>query len=795
MKIKAVFSLFLLLLSGSTLSYGFSGGQLPVPQARAGVIDLRLQTFEDKLPLDGQWQFYWQQFVDPVLKSAPADTLVQFPFMWGGSTVKGQTLPGFGYATYRLTVLLPKRDKILRIAMPDAYSAYQLFVNGREAAANGHISTSAHGFVPHWQYRAFDVEKGIDTLRLTLYIANFVHSKGGIKKPIYIGEKVKIELGRQQAAAIDLMLTGCLFMGGLFFLGLYLMGNRDRAILLFALYSIVYCYRILGVDNYVLHTILPGLDWYLTARLEYLTLFLGIGLFGLYTRYLYPDDISKTAHWVVNSICFLFSAAALVLPASWFTQLINPFLALCLFCIVYTPYVYFRAYKNKRPGAVYALASSGALMYVFTITLLHYWSITPQLQGLSFIGYISFFFLQSLVLSHRVSFALGKARQQAEQGLKAKSDFLSTMSHEIRTPLNSVIGMSHLLLGNNPRKDQVKQLDVMLYSANHLLAIVNDILDYNKIEAGKINFEHIEMNFGDIASHVVTGLQDDAQRKGIALKLEIDGDLKSPVLGDPTRTFQVLSNLVHNAIKFTATGYVLISIRVPQQSANKITLDVRVIDTGIGISKGHQQIIFDRFTQADSSTSRGFGGTGLGLAICKRILELQGTRLQLSSEEGKGSVFYFTQDFEKIAESIKQQPFGVVLPDPQQKPLKGITILLVEDNPMNVLVANNFLKNWGAEVDVALNGAEALHILDTTKHQLVLMDLQMPVMDGYEAARRMRADGVTIPIVALTANLPSEVAEEVKSSGLDDIVIKPFLPGDLYKKIMYHVFGNGSKSK
>jgi signal transduction histidine kinase/CheY-like chemotaxis protein len=787
MKLKKHFYaiVLLLLLCGGTAP-GFAQGEAHVPVAKNGIMDLRKQSFLQEIALNGQWAFYWQQYIDP-LDTTSKGEMVDFPFRWDGFVLNGKKLPSFGYATFKLIVLLPKTTEPLRIAMPDVYCSYLLFINGKQVASNGKISTTAKGFVPYWQYKPVDIAPGTDTLNITLQIANFEHSKGGIKKPIMIGLKDMIAMDRQQAEAIDLLLTGCLLMGGLFFLGLYLLGNRDKAILLFSLYSIVYSYRIIGIDNYVLHTVIPGLNWYITVRLEYISLFLGIGLFGLYTRYLYPEDVNKKIINILSLVCFGFAGASLCLAPVYFTRLVNPFLVVMLYCLIYIPYVYARAYQNKRPGSIYALLSVLALMTVFAISLFHYWGDIPQLQAISFVCYVSFFFLQSLVLSHRVSFVLKKAREQAEQGLVAKSEFLSTMSHEIRTPLNSVIGMSHLLLKNNPRPDQIEQLDVMLFSANNLLAIVNDILDYNKIEAGKIVFEHTEMDITSIARNIVAGLQSSAQDKGIGLKLRVDEALTNKLLGDPTRIFQVITNLVHNAIKFTQTGYVEIGINIKAQTEKTITLSIYVKDTGIGISKEKQKLIFERFTQADSSTSRGFGGTGLGLAISKRILELQNSSLQLISQVGQGSTFYFIKTFEKSIKTIEQQKIEDNVPKEQDKPFAGMCILLVEDNPMNVLVAQKFLQRWGASIDVAVNGLEALNKLDTTKHNLILMDLHMPVMDGYESATKMRANGVTIPIVALTANLPTEIAEQIKQAGINDIVVKPFLPDELYRKVLQYI--------
>lgn len=758
-----------------------------IPRAVRGILDLRQESLNTPINLNGEWKFYWKKLITPkdsIIFTKPE--FIKFPFKWNGYILNGQKLPSFGYATYTLTIYLPKGTSALSILMPDTYSSYKLYINNKVEASNGNVSTTKDNFIPYWQPHIINIAPHTKVLDIKLQIANFAHSKGGITNPLKLGKKDTIELEKQQNSAIDLILTGCLIMSGLYFLGLYIMGNRDKAILIFALFSIIFSYRIIGIQDYVLHSILPGINWYITIRLEYITFFLGIGLFALYTYYLYPEDVNKLMVKALYFLCISFAILSAVLHPYYFTQLINPFLILMIFCLLYVPYIYTKAYKNNRPGSFYALLSTVAILMVFTISLLNYWGLIPALKMASFLCYISSFFLQSLVLSHRVSFELKKARKDAEQGLKSKSNFLSTMSHEIRTPLNSVIGMSHLLLRNAPRKDQVEHLDVMLFSANNLLSIVNDILDYTKIEAGKISFEHIDMEVASIARNIVKGLQSSAQDKGIELRLEIDSSLNNKVKGDPTRLYQVMTNLVHNAIKFTNSGHVLICIDIIEETATTLKLKFRIKDTGIGISKENHKLIFDRFTQADSSTSRGFGGTGLGLAICKKILTLQGSKLELISEEGKGSEFYFEQVFE-ISQSISGKLQQALLSNQENNPLAGIHILLVEDNPMNVLVAQSFLKRWGATIDVASNGLEAVKKVDVNKHHLILMDLHMPVMDGYEASAQIRKLGHLIPIIALTANLPNEIEEKVKNTGINDIVVKPFLPDELYRKILNHV--------
>jgi len=412
------------------------------------------------------------------------------------------------------------------------------------------------------------------------------------------------------------------------------------------------------------------------------------------------------------------------------------------------------------------------------------------LPAIYFSLHIAFFFLQSLILSKQISFTLNKARYEAEQGLKIKSEFLNTMSHEIRTPLNSVIGLNHLLLKKKPRTDQIEMLEVMLFSANNLLAIVNDILDYNKIESGKISFDQIEMDILTITKSIIQSLKITAVNKGIDLNFVNDESITFKVLGDEVKLTQVLNNLIYNGIKFTNNGSVDLILTEKEQTEKSITIEFRVKDTGIGISEEKQKLIFERFTQLDSSSSRNFGGTGLGLTISKKLLELQGIALNIESIEGQGSEFYFVQTFEKCYQSSKILSNSIIYESEKGNSLSGITFLLVDDNAMNILVARKILELWGASVDVATNGLEAIELVDPKKHSIILMDLNMPVMDGYDSSKEIRAKGIKLPIIALTASLPKDVAKKVKESGIDEIIVKPYLPDELYRTIKSYLFNN-----
>jgi signal transduction histidine kinase/CheY-like chemotaxis protein len=760
--------------------------------AKKGILDLRNNDLSSRsFALHGEWGFYWKHLLTPDSITATPSSFVQFPKLWNKTSLNGKQLSSTGYATYALTVLLPQNRKQLAIKLPDIYTSYKLFVNGKVFAQNGEPGSSAETTIAHWENGTFQLPDNSDTLKLVLQVANFSHSKGGPYKEIFIGDKNKLLFKQQETFASDFLLTGCLFVGGLFFFGLYLFGQHDKAILFFSLFCITYSYRIIGAAPYSLHTMLPLIPWTITVHVEYLSLYLSVLFFALYIRYLYPNDVHKKVIRMMNSICIFFIAATILFSPYIFTSLINYFLVLAFVYMAYCLYIYFKAAKNKRTGSTYSLISTAVIIAVFAIINLHYFGIVSALNFYVFAGYLLFFFLQSLILSFRFAYTLKQAKLQAEQGFKAKSQFLSTMSHEIRTPLNSVIGMAHLLLKNNPRKDQKEELEAMLFSANNLLMIVNDILDFNKIEADKINFENIETDLHSITKNVIGGFKTLAEGKGIELKLEVDEKFDTPVITDPTRISQVITNLVHNAVKFTNKGSISLKIIVNEKKDDNITLTISVSDTGIGIPQEKQKVIFEQFTQADSSTSRSFGGTGLGLSICKSILEKQGSKLQLASEFGKGSTFYFTQTFAIPKQSEKKIEKIIVEPiaenNQAEDSLQGANILLVEDNELNVMVATKFLEKWGAETDVALNGLEALQKFNPEKHHLILMDMHMPILDGYETTIRMRQQGVKVPIVILTASIHTQENKKILACGATDIVMKPFEPNAFRNTLKKHL--------
>ncbi|MEJ2904987.1 hybrid sensor histidine kinase/response regulator [Pedobacter panaciterrae] len=381
------------------------------------------------------------------------------------------------------------------------------------------------------------------------------------------------------------------------------------------------------------------------------------------------------------------------------------------------------------------------------------------------------------------------AKQVAENAALAKQQFLSNMSHEIRTPMNAVIGMTNLLLQENPKPDQIDSLKILKFSSENLLDLINDVLDYSKIESGKISFEQIDFNLIELVNNVKETHCLAAKEKGLKFKVKVDSDLPTMIIGDPTRLTQILNNLVSNAIKFTSSGSVIIDLSLNRAVGNLVDIDFAVTDTGIGIDADKKDYIFESFTQASSDTNRVFGGTGLGLAITKKIIELLGGSISVKSTVGMGASFLFNLQFKKSKKKAGDISVPGVVSDFSS--LAGYKILLVEDNEINVIVARKFMQKWGLHIDCAVNGTEAVEKVIDNHYDLVLMDLEMPKMDGYEATKVIRSIGddkfKQLPIIALTASLLTEINKQILEAGIDDYVAKPFSPTELHSKIRQYL--------
>lgn len=451
------------------------------------------------------------------------------------------------------------------------------------------------------------------------------------------------------------------------------------------------------------------------------------------------------------------------------------------------PFVFF-SFRREKPYVALFPVLSIVLWILLYVTDFNLFTITKMDTTLAdtYIYPVSIFTTAVLVTYQLIFFSMINARyysniqdqrEDAIEASNAKSQFLSMMSHEIRTPMNAIIGLSHILGDTNPRPDQEENIEALNYSGKILLNLLNNVLDYSKMETSGIALDPIPTDVMSAVKQIKKIHEPDCLGKGITFKLQVDEKLPTLLL-DIVRFNQVINNLVSNAIKFTKQGSVTLKITKQEDRNGTVHMRTEIIDTGIGITKEQQEKIWQPFAQASISTNRLYGGTGLGLPIVKSIVEAMGSAVHIESEVAQGSRFYFDLEVKSISNEKLNQDSGK-----KERNLKGRRILLVEDNKINIMVGKQILERANLVVDVAFDGLMAVNMVKENDYCAVLMDIQMPIMDGYTSSIEIRKFNTTLPILALSASVFLEVKSKIEQSGMNGFIFKPFDREDLYNRI------------
>ncbi|MEL6557547.1 MAG: response regulator [Bacteroidota bacterium] len=687
----------------------------------------------------------------------------------------------FSFGTLTCTLKVPAKQG-LALQIPDMYSAYRLYINDELVATKGQVGTNKESSKASRNKKLIPIYSTSDTLRLAIELSNFSHVKYGFNKPIKIGYYEQLQQSKLITVAYDLFLTGSLAIGGFFFLGLYYFGRKSNLGLYFALFCITYSYRIISWENFVLNELIPSYPWWISIRVEYISLYLSAVFFIKYSTKLFKDESLPFIANSFKNLSLLFTVSTILLPVDWFTRFSMIFIIILLSMILYIIYIYIIAAIHKRAYSTYSLLSLTGITTVFILKSLAYFDLIEEPIVLTGIGQLLFFFFQAIILSKVFAMEWIMAKEHAEQLSKAKSEFMSMISHEIKTPLNAILGTAYHLIEDKPKKTHEKDLQYLKNSTENLSVLVDNILDYSKLSAGEIALNHEKVDFVKYMNKILSPYRERALNKNLLFIVNFDPLIPRWMLVDKIKLSNVFCHLLDNALKFTESGEVRINVVVRNKKGDQVQLLFGIQDTGIGIEENMLSQIFNVFVQANQSESRKHHGTGLGLSMTKHLLKLMGSELKVNSQPGKGSDFHFELNLKMIDDPGLAEKYTDNLTD-----LTNQEVLLVEDNEINAMIAKRLLKKWGIKVTHAWNGLECLNKCKDKRFDIILMDLQMPEMDGYEASAKLRERNCETPIIALTASTKEKAGDQLHEAGMNDLVSKPYTPEMLHHIICKYI--------
>ncbi|MBN2078655.1 MAG: SpoIIE family protein phosphatase [Spirochaetes bacterium] len=778
-------------------------------EAKRGIIDLTEFKPDSgaTVTLDGEWEFYWKRLLSsrdisagPVPKM---NGLIRVPSDWNGRIVEGKPLDGNGYATYRLTLRLKEGTGPLALRLIDMRTAYTLFVNGKEIAANGIVGTSIETSKPFYRpvIASFSPVKGDQ--EILLQVSNFHHNRGGAFHSIHLGSHEAINAMRDRSFAFQVFMLGSLLIMALYHLGMYLIRRDDPSPLYLGLFCLIIAIRPMVSGEYLVTGLLPAANWNIILKTEYLTLYLGLPVFAMFMHSLFPKEFPKAVLRPLQVLGILFSLVVIASPSYIYTRTIGIYELITFVASLFTVYAVILAFGRKREGANVFLLGT-IVLFITVVNEILYDNMLVNTGNFFPFGLFVFVLSQAFLLSLRFSRAfdnietlsdeLEESNRQLLRVDRVKDEFLANTSHELKTPLTAIIGIAESLMdgaaGTLPEGTRAN-LSLIVTSGRRLASLINDLLDFSRLKNSDIALNLKPVDIRTLAEMPIEITRHLKGTRPIEIVNSIPGDLPL-IAADEDRMQQILINLLDNAIKFTDSGRVVISARVTDDGARGTSLmEVEVADTGIGIPADRLPFIFEPFEQADGSISRSHGGTGIGLSITRALIMLHGGEIEAASEPGRGSTFRFRiplappakaagTEADKAAPPTRELPAETTFPMMQPGPevADGISrILAVDDDPATLQVLKNQLSLHGYAVWGASGGTEALTMMESgLEPDMLILDVMMPKMSGLQVLRavRERHSIADLPVLLLTAKGGvSDIATGLEA-GANDYLAKPF---------------------
>lgn len=745
------------------------------PIAKKGIIDLRQHNFNETptIELGGEWEFYWEklystQNLEQSEIRAKGD-YIEYLTRWGDLPQLQNSTHQFGFATMRLQLLCPENLPPMSIYLPEVFSAYDMYVNGEGFEGNGEVGENKEETVHYWRPSVKPIVLKPGRNVVLVHLSNFGHHKGGMIDNMILGKSDEINYARNFRTGSTLFLAGCLLIAAAISFTFFWFNTTDYSGLFLFLFCCAYTYRILGTEEYVIHAVNRNLPWSLTLRLEYISLYCSVAFFIYFIRNLIEPKVKVIVLHIAAGISLGLALLSTFLPTEIFTSFIDLYLVFLGVAMIIVGAIYL-ARINLRHKTSYVTLSGGAFLgMVAFIKILSHFNIVEDSQVLTTLGYVGFIFSQALALTIRFGRSYRASTLAAEVASQSKDQFLNTMSHELRTPMSAILGMADLLQSSRLDKDQKEKLGTIKSSGESLLGIIKDILNFTEAGTSKMVLEMERMSIQEC----LKGAQDvlnSEKNEAVEYTTYLDPKIPEYVVGDSIRLKQILIHLLSNAFKFTSEGRVELKARLEEEKKNSLVIGFEVNDTGIGMQKKTLGNIFKGFSQEQSANNRKFGGVGLGLAVVKKVVHLMKGEIEVSSKPGKGTKIDFTIEFGIDKSQIVEK----TSPLKSNELNKDLKVLYAEDNPINQKLIAMMMKGFGLEIDIAVNGLEAWEMAKAKHYDVVLMDIQMPEMDGIESTKRIIQDVKERPIIiAVTANATISDKKRCFEAGMNDFLTKP----------------------
>ncbi|TGK07673.1 response regulator [Leptospira semungkisensis] len=781
-----------------------------------GVFEGKNWNVENPVLLTGEWEIYPGKLLgsEPELNQSQPPLLTSVPNVWNQIEKNGALLfpEGKGFATYRLHLSLPENSPNLMLRVPDQGTAYSVYVDGHLTQTVGQVGKTVQGSIPFLSTSLIYIPG--HAKRLDFEISNFKHIYGGLWFPPKMGTPTTILKEHHTEIGIEIATASAMLVLAIYQIMVYIRTRNERSSIYFALFSIMGVLRFFLTGNRLFNSAFPDVPWEISYRLEYVSTYLMCSGFLAYSATSYPKDFNKRTELFSLIILAIFAIPALIMPVYIYANLLTAYQIITAVSGAYVFLGSARAVLHKRPGSTLFLIGIACILVAGANDILasryvlnNHYILAPAILLFVFSRNLGFSssFTHALEASHKAQEELQVAnrnlnelkielekkvesrtqllveeKERAESEAKYRYDFLATMSHEIRTPLNGLLGTSNLLSESPLNPEQKEYADIIQTSGENLLHLVNQLLDLSKIENQRFSLEILPFDPFAVLQKAARVVKARAEEKRIFLNIDYPEHHPGIFMGDESRIQQVLLNLLSNSVKFTSSGgKVSLAVRFYGEDNFSRILEFWVEDNGVGIEKEQTALLFEPFIQGDNSVARKFGGSGLGLTISKKLVELMGGSIRLTSNPGKGSRFSFLLPFPQ-EELEKQELEEEPAPIPN---FPSIKILLVEDQEFCRRVAQDTLTKLGMNLESVNSGKDALARLEETEtFEIVFLDIDLPDMSGTAVAKKIKdMFGKKPYLVAWTAHALPGSEESFKSIGFDSYLKKPTLFKDWIK--------------